>query len=303
MTGIMQSKFQSLLRSKPVTAVGLVLTFALAATVGVRNYRSASLDFEPWPGSDLLQHPERTLLPGLQRVWFRSQGLRLSGWYIRSRNGAAVIVTHGTNADRTSMLYEMRTLAGAGFGVLAFDWPGDGASTGEIHWGPAERHALTAAIDWLGTRPDVDPERIGGLGFSMGGYVMAQVAAGDSRLRAVVLEALPPSFDEYLDHLHDKWGMLSRMPARWAVRQAGMDTTALAPRNVVAGISPRPILIIGGSDDPVISPAMLRELYDAAREPKQLWLVPQALHGGYSQAAAAEYSRRLLAFFDSGLRR
>ncbi len=265
----MQTKFQSLLRSKPAAAVGLVLTLALAATVGMRNYRSASLDFEPWPGSDLLQHPERTLLPGLQRVWFRSQG----------------------------------TLAGAGFGVLAFDWPGDGASTGEIHWGPAERHALTAAIDWLGTRPDVDPERIGGLGFSMGGYVMAQVAAGDSRLRAVVLEALPPSFDEYLDHLHDKWGMLSRMPARWAVDHAGMDTTALAPRSVVAGISPRPVLIIGGSDDPVISPAMLRELYDAAREPKQLWLVPRALHGGYSQTAAAEYSRRLLAFFEAGLRR
>jgi dipeptidyl aminopeptidase/acylaminoacyl peptidase len=300
----MASKFQLLpvFRARAV-ALGLAALALglLATTVAVRNYRAARLDFEPWAASDLLRHPERTELAGLQTIEFESHGLRLSGWYLPSKNRAAVVLTHGTNADRSSMLPEMRLLAGAGFGVLAFDWPGDGDSEGDIHWGTVERGALTAAIDWLGARPDVDPGRIGGLGFSMGGYIMVQVAAGDPRLRAIVIQALPPSFDEYLKHLHDRWGPLSELPANWAVHNAGMDTRVMPPRSVVATVSPRPIFIIGGSDDPVISPAMIGELYDAAREPKQLWVVPHARHGGYAQAAAAEYSRRVLAFFVSGL--
>src|SRR5438477_8265173 len=91
------------------------------------SYRTTLLDFEPWPASEQLLHPEQTGIAGIQSVDFLTgAGIRIAGWYVPSRNRAAVIVTHGSNADRSSMLPEIRNLAAEGFGVLAFDWPGDG---------------------------------------------------------------------------------------------------------------------------------------------------------------------------------
>ncbi len=234
-------------------AASIIVLTAFACAIMYRNYRAALLDFEPWPGSEALRRADQAGVRDLQQVSFRSaDGLRIAGWYVPSGNRAAVVVTHGTNADRSSMLPELRILSEAGFGVLAFDWPGDGASEGKIHWGPLERRALTAAIAWLSARPDVDPNRIGGLGFSMGGFVMTQVAALDPRLRAVVIEAAPLDFEEYLRRLHGHWGFLSEWPAYRAVRRSGMPLGEMSPRDVIGSISPRPVLIIGGALDEVI---------------------------------------------------
>jgi uncharacterized protein len=187
--------------------------------------------------------------------------------------------------------------------VLAFDWPGDGDSEGrgDIHYGLIERDALTAALTWVAARPEVDPNRIGGLGFSIGGFLMTQVAALDPRLRAIVIEAAPPDYEEYLRRLHRRWSFVSEWPAYWAVRNTGLVPGRMSPREVIGEISPRPILIIGGALDEDVSPAMVNELYAAAREPKSVWLVPGAHHGGYWQAAAEDYQRHLLGFFNSGL--
>jgi len=153
--------------------------------IGVRNYRAVMWDFTPWPGAAILRHPEQTGVPNLGAISFKTaDGLRIAGWYAPSRNRAAVILTHGTNADRSVLLPEIHLLANAGFGVLAFDWPGNGESEGHVQWGEGERQALRAAVDWLAHRTEVDAHKIGGLGFSIGGYMMAQVAATDTRLHA-----------------------------------------------------------------------------------------------------------------------
>ncbi|MGC1522561.1 MAG: alpha/beta fold hydrolase [Steroidobacteraceae bacterium] len=289
-------------RSVIIAVLALAAIFACA--VAYRNYRAARLDFEPWPTSANLRHPELTGVPNLQLVSFPSaDGLRIAGWYAPSRNRAAVVLSHGTNADRSSMLAELRLLAAGGFGVLAFDWPGDGDSErrGDIQYGPIEQRALESAVTWLAARPEVDPDRIGGLGFSIGGFLMTQVAALDPRLRAVVIEAAPPDYEEYLRRLHGRWSFLSEWPAYWAVRNTGLIPGSMSPRDVIGAISPRPILIIGGALDQVVSPAMVNELYAAAHEPKSLWMVPGAHHGGYFRAAAEDYQRHLLGFFNAGL--
>jgi uncharacterized protein len=285
-----------------VAALTLALATVFVCAVTYRNYHAAELDFEPWPASEALRHPADVGVAPLEQVSFKSaDGLNLAGWYVPSKNRATVVLTHGTNADRSSMLPELRLLAAAGFGVLAFDWPGDGASEGTIHWGPTERHALTAAIDWLAAQPDVDPKRIGGLGFSMGGFVMTQVAALDARLRAVVIEAAPPDFREYVQREHGHWGFLSEWPAFLAVRNSGMVLGEMSPRQVIAYVSPRPVMIIGGTRDDVTSTAMIEELYTAARQPKSEWIVPGARHGGYSQVAGTEYQQHLVSFFSQAL--
>ncbi|MGC3982253.1 MAG: alpha/beta fold hydrolase [Steroidobacteraceae bacterium] len=277
------------------------LTLTLLGRIAWNSYRSALADFAPNPESSILLHSEQVGIAGLEEVSFINNALKVRGWYVPSTNRAAVIVTHGTNADRSSMLAEIRLLAAAGFGVLAFDWPGTGQSQGAIKWGVNEQQALREALDWLSQRPDVDVEKIGALGFSCGGIIVAQVAAVDTRLRAVVLEATPTSFKDYVLWDHRRWGWLSEKPAEWALRTAGLRLDLPAPSQVIKKVAPRPVLLIAGDQDEVVPTAMVRDLFDATGEPKQLWIASGARHGLYAEAQPAEYGRVLRQFYTDSL--
>lgn len=261
------------------------------------HYRAVLHDFDPAPAGAILAHPDQTGIHGLTAIAFESRsGDRIAGWYVPSRNRAAVIVTHGTNTDRSSMLDEIRILSRAGFGLLAFDWPGDGESEGEVRWGSGERNALSAAIDWLEQQPDIDRDKLGAFGFSMGGYFTIQVAATDPRLQAVVIAAAPTSFLAYTRASHRQHGWLSSFPAELAIRRVGMANEVQPPIDRIHAIAPRPILLLGGSEDRSIPPAMMRRLFDRAGEPKELWIVDGAQHGHYFRVSPA-YRQRLSDFF------
>ena len=118
-------------------------------------------------------------------------GVRLSGWYIPSRNRAAVVLLHGAGSTRSAVLSHAEVLADAGFGVLLFDARGHGRSGGtamDAGWhGNAD---LAGAMAFLVGRPDVDPLRVGAVGLSMGGEEAIGAAASDPRIRAVVAEGV-----------------------------------------------------------------------------------------------------------------
>jgi dipeptidyl aminopeptidase/acylaminoacyl peptidase len=278
-----------------------VVALPLALIAG-RNYASERLNFVPAPLDQLVREPEKAGIEGLHEVSFRrADGTRLGGWFVNSRNRAGVVLLHGTNADRSSLVWEMRVLAAAGFGVLAYDSPGYGVSEGEVHWGMGEQGALGAALDWLGSQPDVDVNRMGALGFSMGGYILAQVAAKDGRLRAVVLAAAPSEIVEQTRWEHRRWGPLSELPAALALWWSGMPLNEASPERVVPSIAPRHAFFVGGSADPIVQELMTRRLYQAAREPKSLWIVEGAGHGNYQLVAPDEYRQRLVEFFSREL--
>jgi pimeloyl-ACP methyl ester carboxylesterase len=112
-------------------------------------------------------------------------GLELEGWYVPSKNGAAVIAFPGRNGPQA----KTRMLARHGYGVLLFDRRGEGRSEGEPNaWGWGGEADIEAAIAYLQRRPDVDPERIGGIGLSVGGEMMIEAAAQTDELAAVVSE-------------------------------------------------------------------------------------------------------------------
>jgi hypothetical protein len=114
-----------------------------------------------------------------------ADGLTLEGWYIPSRNGAAVISFPGRKGPQR----QARMLAGHGYGVLLFDRRGEGRSDGTPNaWGWGGDEDIKAAVRYLRTRGDVDPRRIGGIGLSVGGELMLEAAAEDRGLAAVVSE-------------------------------------------------------------------------------------------------------------------
>ena len=284
----------------------LGLIAAVLALGGARivwhSYRGAVRDFLRTAAGPLTRDPAVAAVPHLQSVTF-GPGLAgmLAAWYVPARNGAAVILVHGTGAERASLLDETRLLARAGFGVLTLDLPGQGLSAGQTRWGAAEERAVSAAVDWLSLRPEVDPERIGAFGLSFGGYIVLQSAVGERRLKALVLASTPEDLDAETRRANGGWGFLSVLPALWVLHRYRSDARDLPPREAVASLAPRALFIIGGERDPLVPPFAARVLFDAAREPKELWIVPAAGHAGFAAVAGEEYGRRLAGFFARAL--
>ena len=116
-------------------------------------------------------------------------GVRLAGWYLPSTNRAAVVLLHGAGSTRSDVLDEAAVLARHGFGVLMIDARGHGDSAGramDFGWhGDAD---IAAATGYLADRPDVDRQRIGVVGMSMGGEEALGATATNDLIRAVIAE-------------------------------------------------------------------------------------------------------------------
>jgi fermentation-respiration switch protein FrsA (DUF1100 family) len=227
-------------------------------------------------------------------------GLRLRGWYVPSRNRAAVIAFPG----RRGPVPAARMLAQHDYGVLLLDARGTGESEGDPNaFGWHGERDVRAALAWLARRADVDRDRIGGLGLSVGGETLLQTAARTGALRAVVSEgAGRRSMAEQLD-----W---PGIPAwrRWIspmLVQTGA-TAVLADASPPPGLSdlardipPRPVLLIRGLDGN--EDEVLNRVYARAAD-ATLWEVAGSGHTGAQRARPAEYERRVVGFFDAALR-
>jgi fermentation-respiration switch protein FrsA (DUF1100 family) len=279
---------------KWAAALSAVVFPPLALLMAVRAYRAEKAIFFP-ARAPLRVTAAQSGLPDLVEVTFGNP--RMHGWYVPSRNGAAVVFTHGAGGDRSQVLPEAQALVAKGFGALLFDWPGHGESEGEVHWQEGERKALGAAVDWLAARTDVVDGRVGAFGFSMGGYVLAQVAAADKRLRVVALAGTPTDVGAQSAWQFGRYGSLSRLPARWALERGGLRLDEPQPRAAVAAIAPRPVLVIAGTTDHTVPIVMGHELFAAAGEPKEQFIAQGADHGQYDAVAKDQYRARLGAFF------
>ena len=118
-----------------------------------------------------------------------ADGVALSGWYVPSTNGAAVVLMHGAGSTRSGVLDQAAVLADHGFGVLLFDARGHGRSGGRaMDFGWYGDQDTSAAVSFLQAQPDVDDQRIAAMGMSMGGEQAIGAAAADPRIGAVVAE-------------------------------------------------------------------------------------------------------------------
>lgn len=280
-------------------AVALALPALVVAGKAVRVYRAAQVEFHlpPRPVG-----PPPADLRGAEAVAFLSRdGALLRGWWVPPAGGATVILLHGKEDDRRQLLPEARLLSSHGFGILMFDWPGLGESGGRVTWSQTEPEALLGALDWLDSRAQA--QRTGALGFSIGASMMVSAAAADSRLRALVVEAIVLDIDDEVTREYGSWGPISYIPARLGKRAGGWDPTAAKRLDIVANLQGRPLLIINGSADLVVPPADARRFFDAAPCPKELWVVPGAGHGGDADAAPDQYGPRILRFFQDALGR
>jgi hypothetical protein len=232
-----------------------------------------------------------------------SDGLELEGWYIPSRNGAAVISFPGRSGPQR----HARMLARHGYGVLLFDRRGEGRSEGEPNaWGWGGYRDVEAAIEFLQRRPDVDPDRIGGIGLSVGGEMLIETAAKTDELKAVVSDGAGARM--YAEDLSHDDGMLNKVlgvPMIVAKSVAvGVFGNEPVPSSLedLAADAEQPLFLIAAPNS-ANGEDLNRVYHDAAGENSTLWEIPEATHTDGIEARPEEYERRVVGFFDRSLGR
>ena len=274
--------------------LGLALALFVSAPIGM-GYVVANRSHPAGPDVDLGQAHEN--------ITFETEdGLTLAGSYVRSRNGAAVIVFPGRSGRHTSS--RARLLQRHGYGVLVFEPRGQGDSDGDpnlLGWSGEED--LRAAIRYLQSRPDVEPDRIGGLGLSVGGELMLQTAAHDPDLRAVVSEGAGTRWAAEDLHTPAPANLIQLPFSTMATLATAVFTDSLPPARIedlVDDIAPRPILLIwtpNGVGGEWFNP----RYFDLAGEPKSIWEIPDSSHTNGLATRPAEYEQRVVEFFDAAL--
>ena len=236
-----------------------------------------------------------------------ADGVLLSGWYIPSTNGAAVVMMHGAGSTRSGVLAHADVLAGHGLGVLLFDARGHGRSGGRaMDFGWYGDEDTSAAVSFLRAQPDVDDERIGAVGLSMGGEQAIGAAAADPRIRAVVAEGATNRVAGDKAWLSDEFGWRGAIQERidWLTFGIADVLTVADPpitlREAVATAAPRPVLLIAGAaveNEPLAG----RYIQSGSRDTVQLWIAPDTEHTAALDAHPTEWERRVTEFLTVAL--
>jgi uncharacterized protein len=262
------------------------------------------------PARRVLTEDRPGLLPR-EKVSFKSRDgrLTLSGYfYPTTASRATIILCHGFHGGAVDT-HKAATIGQAyGYNTFTLDFRGCGESEGKTtsvgYW---EVEDLLGALDYLRTRPELDPAKVCVYGYSMGGAVAILAAERDPAIRAVITDAAFASLDGLLSVKFKLFYRLPRFPfrytavwwSRWFSRTNGkqVDPVAALKRMAAEGRA-LPHLIIHGEADDIIPVDNAHLIYENSPGPKSLWIVPEAGHVAAGYYDEQGYMAKLCEFLD-----
>ncbi|MBI3322805.1 MAG: alpha/beta hydrolase [Candidatus Omnitrophica bacterium] len=238
-------------------------------------------------------------------------GFRLEAWRIpHPRPTGALILIHGFTACKADLLDFAREMHRAfPFDLLLLDLRAHGFSGGRsISFGLREVLDVQAALEALGSDPRTRGLPVGCYGVSMGGAVAFHAAARFPSIRAVVSDSCYSDLAETIATSQRLTYHIPRFPLGQAVvwgteLRLGCRLSDLSPTGVIGQIAPRPVFLIHAGRDKTIPPEHGKRLYEAARDPRQFWVVPGAEHAAGFYVAKQEYVQKVGRFFSDAFLR
>ena len=252
-------------------------------------------------GDGLLKDDESPNPPidlGCERVEFlSSDGAKIIGWFFPSKTSApGIIISSGLLYERDTVLKYAATLKDAGYNILVFDPRGQGLSAGVYALGAKEPEDIAGALCWMHKE---GIKKIALLGYSCGATAAIIAAAQHPNEISAVIADSPIANLKYIGGKLVKraLGTPLIMPICnfLASKKLGYNLFEKTDALKVAGRVSH-IFFIHGEEDTAVSPKSSEVLYEKAREPKELWLVPGANHVEAMEIKKAEYRRRVLDF-------
>jgi pimeloyl-ACP methyl ester carboxylesterase len=294
----------------------LLFTFAVLLVV-----TGSLVTYLSYTRSMLLTHPGRTQplrtptdvdLDHWREVSFLTEdGLRLRAWYVPVKGdeaSPALIYVHGLGSNREGLLDQAKLFYDHGYSALLLDLRNHGMSEGSITTlGYLESLDIGGAINFLMEQSEVDQDRIGLVGHSLGGGIVIRAAAQYPEVKATVAESAFTSLEDNIEEgVRELLGLppfpFAPLVIFFGERETGMDIQQMRPIDDLAQISPRAIMFIHGKNDPVVLASNSHNLFEAAQEPKALYIVENAAHGGLIEADPEEFERQIVTFLDTYLK-
>lgn len=238
---------------------------------------------------------------------FRSaDGVDIHGWLLRGDPGQpALILCHGYQRSMEEPFGLAIDLRERGFTVMLFDFRGCGRSSGRYTTiGHHEPEDLLAAVGWLRAQVGQDVP-IGVYGISMGGSIAIEAAARCPEIGAVVSDSAFAHLSGAVEHRFSTLRGLNlhahRATMLIAERMCNGRVAAVRPVDAIGRIAPRPVLLIHGDRDGIVPLHHVEELYAAAEQPKECWVVAGSTHAMARLDAPEEYLDRITRFFQAAL--
>jgi fermentation-respiration switch protein FrsA (DUF1100 family) len=255
--------------------------FLLLATTGC-----SGLFFHP--SRDMQEGPAVRLFSHRDVVFPSSDGVPLHGWYFPVENArGSILVLHGNAQNLSTHVNSVLWLVKEGFNIFIIDYRGYGWSGGDPDLEGVHRDA-DAALEKLFTMPETDPDRVVVLGQSLGGSIAIYAVTHSprkDRIRALVIDSAFSTYRRIArEKLNDFWLTWPfQYPLSWTVNDA------YSAEKWIGQVSPLPVLILHGLDDPVVPLHHGSVLSEAARQPKELWFTARS---GHVQSFGDEAVRR-----------
>src|SRR5579859_521473 len=302
---------QPRLRWKPrvrtvAVGAGLAAGGMLMSTVGIAYYvvrvltdprrSSAQDDYVMTPFETGAEH-EEVLFPS------RNGAHTIHGWwFIRPETNRVIIGCTGYRGSKSELIGISTALWRAGFNVLLFDYHGHGAGRGaSVTLAYREVGDFLTALDYAEQR--IPGARIGVIGYSMGAAVAIMGSARRPEVRAVIADSPFATHADVVSHNVTRVIRVSGRPITTVAdfflkRRAGYRAGDVTPVRDAAALAPRPLLVIHGTQDHMIPVSHGKRVYEAAGEPKELWLGEGADHCGTYFLDRQTYCRRVVTFFN-----
>jgi fermentation-respiration switch protein FrsA (DUF1100 family) len=236
-------------------------------------------------GSKLIEPQNHTVAvpPGFSAETVSISGVdhAIAGWWVDAGNGTPVVLlVHGLGADRSSMVPRALLLKARGFSSLLIDLQGEGETKGDaITMGYRESRDVIAARDWIWAK--APGQKIGVIGTSLGGASVL-LAPQPSGFDAVVLESVYSRIGRAVENrirmqLKFLASVLTPLLLVQLEPRLHISVSELEPIRGIGQLG-APVLVAAGSQDLHTTLEESRELFDAAAQPKSLWIVEGATH-------------------------
>jgi len=237
-----------------------------------------------------------------------SDGLHLNGWFIPGASHNTVMLVYGYKDQPGALLGVADVLHKHGYTTLVTGLRGHDTNDGEtISFGLYEVRDLAAWYEYLHQRPDVDQAHVGLFGVSMGGSIGLRYASQNPAIRTVIADS---AFSSVSDTAATSIKFFTGLPAFpfapaivfWAERELGGSVSVLDATTWIKTIAPRPVFLMQGGSDTVVSVSSGQRLYEAAGDPKEFWFEPTVRHAQFLKMMPQAFEQRVTSFLDKYLK-
>ena len=250
--------------------------------------------FQPTPAELRAEAELAERSDGLRNVWidYRPAAgpskVRLHALWAAQDDAKAplLLYLHGARRNIEGSAFRIEQMRSLGFSVLAVDYRGFGQSTNELPSEAAVVEDAQAAWDWLAREYPGRPRYI--FGHSLGGAIAVQLAKNTPDERGLIVEGTFTSIAEVFKTF--RWGWLPVTP---------LITQRFDSAASIAQVG-SPVLVVHGSQDGLIRPALGRKLFEQAAEPKRWVLVEGGTHYSTNRVGQAQYREALRDLFGLG---